>query len=361
VAIASVGTFLTCTIPPRAFWLKLQRHLPRRGFGLDDGASAPDFYRNVWGEAAAALGLSVTDIGGQFFDIRCPGSVLRICRNFTSLDDQVTVAIAANKPLVHQLLAARHVPLPAHLACSYRNATAAWAFVSQRGRPCVVKPAKGTGGGMGITIDVSTKSALVAAMGRAGSYCGELLIEEQIPGDNYRLLYLDGTLIEALRRRPPLLLGDGTSTVKELVSTDMSQDGGVLRAGRASRHGDRRIHRLLAQTGRAPNDVPAAGEPVRLRRVIDMDDRQDNESVTNSICAAIVQSGAAAAAAVGVRLAGVDVITPDHSIPLEGAGGAVIEVNTGPGLHYHYMTTSDPAPVASLILRQLCDTAAWPT
>jgi len=356
-----LDTLLDRTIRPRAFWHKLETHLPRRGLGRADSARGPDFYRTVWGEAADTLDLPVTDIGGQFFEIRCPGSVLRVCKNITSLDDGVTVAIAANKPLVHRLLADRGVPVPAHLACGYRNADAAWAFVRRRGQPCVVKPAEGTGGGTGITMDVSTRNGLVAAMGRAGSYCRDLVVEEQIPGDNYRLLYLDGTLIEALKRRPPRLLGDGTSTVRGLIAAHITRGADASPAGRTSGHSDRRIRRLLAQTGRVPDDVPAAGEPLRLRRVIDMDDRQDNESVTASVCAAIVDAGAAAAAAVGIRLAGVDVITPDRSVALDDAGGAVIEVNTGPGLHYHYMTAGEPTPVASLILRQLRDTAARPT
>ncbi len=356
-----MDTLLDYTVRPRAFWHKLETHLPRRGVGRSGSARCPDFYRTVWGEAAASLDLPVTDIGGQFFEIRCPGSALRVCKNITSLDDQVTVSIAADKPLVHRLLAARGVPVPAHLACGYRNVAAAWAFVSQQSRSCVVKPAKRTGGGTGITMDVSTRHELVAAMARAGSYCHELVIEEQLPGDNYRLLYLDGTLIEALQRRPSRLLGDGMSTVKELLAAHIAHATDAASAERAFRHGSRRIRRLLAQTGRLSDDVPAAGEPLRLKRVIDMDDRQDNESVTDGVCAAIIEAGAAAAAAVGVRLAGVDVITSDRTVALDEVGGAVIEVNTGPGLHYHYMMAGEPTPVASLILRQLCDTAARQT
>jgi cyanophycin synthetase len=45
---------------------------------------------------------------------------------------------------------------------------------------------------------------------------------------------------------------------------------------------------------------------------------------------------------VGLRLAGVDVITPDASRPLEEAGGVVAEVNGTPGIHHHYHV-ADPA------------------
>ena len=43
-----------------------------------------------------------------------------------------------------------------------------------------------------------------------------------------------------------------------------------------------------------------------------------------------------AADAVGLRLAGIDLITPDLGASLTDSGGSVIEVNSGPGLHHHY-------------------------
>jgi D-alanine-D-alanine ligase-like ATP-grasp enzyme len=348
------------TVRPRAFWHKVEAHLPRLGSSRADRAGGPDFHRMLWGEAAAAVGLPVTDIAGGFFEIRCPGAVLRVRRNITSLDDAVTVGMAANKPLVDLLLATRGVPVPAHLACDYRDVAGAWAFVRQRGRPCVVKPAEGTGGGTGITMDVSTRNGLLAAMGRAGSHCDRVMIEEQVPGDNYRLLYIDGVLVDALLRRPPRLLGDGVSTVKQLIAAQMTRATGDPDALRVTRPSGCQTRRAIAQTGRPSEYVPSQGEPIQLRRLINMDDRQDNESVTDSMCAAIVEAGAAAAAAVGVRLAGVDVITPDRSVPLRDSRGAVIEVNTGPGLHYHYMTSGESTPVAAVILRHLCESMPRP-
>jgi cyanophycin synthetase len=51
----------------------------------------------------------------------------------------------------------------------------------------------------------------------------------------------------------------------------------------------------------------------------------------------VVAEAAGAAKSLGLRLAGVDLITPDVGRPLAAAGGAVIEVNGTPGLHYHYL------------------------
>jgi D-alanine-D-alanine ligase-like ATP-grasp enzyme len=57
---------------------------------------------------------------------------------------------------------------------------------------------------------------------------------------------------------------------------------------------------------------------------------------------------------VGLRLAGVDVITPDASRPLEEAGGVVAEVNGTPGIHHHYHVAdrANATPVAVPILER---------
>jgi glutathione synthase/RimK-type ligase-like ATP-grasp enzyme len=45
--------------------------------------------------------------------------------------------------------------------------------------------------------------------------------------------------------------------------------------------------------------------------------------------------------AIGLRLAGVDVIAESITTSLAASGGVLLEVNGGPGLHHHYLV-SDP-------------------
>ena len=91
---------------------------------------------------------------------------------------------------------------------------------------------------------------------------------------------------------------------------------------------------------------------MRLKSVVN-DNRGDDNLAVDRLSADIVEVGARAAEAVGVRLAGVDVITPDPSLPLGEAGGVVIEVNTTPGYYYHYHKRDGCVPVATLILERL--------
>ncbi len=316
------------------------------------------FYRFLWQEAAGAVGATIVYPDDFYAEIRWPGAMLRVHNHVTSLDDLATGAIAANKPLVNRLLAERGLPVPRFRVVRFDDARAGWDFAAGLRRPCVVKPARGTGGGTGITTELTGRRALVSAMARAGGYCHDVIIEEHLAGGNYRLLYLDGELIDAVERRPPTLRGDGSSTIRQLIEAD---DARLLERGvgldRSAFVIDQELRRTLSRTGRELSSIPVAGELVSLKAVVSQNGTQFNTPAGDRCCPAVVQAGSKAALALGVRLAGVDVITPDPAAPLEEAGGAIIEVNTTPGLHYHYMVIGEPKPVARLILQRLVEEA----
>jgi D-alanine-D-alanine ligase-like ATP-grasp enzyme len=72
----------------------------------------------------------------------------------------------------------------------------------------------------------------------------------------------------------------------------------------------------------------------------------------------VIDQSAEAVRAVGLRLAGVDVVTPDINRPLAEAGGAIIEVNGTPGFQYHYQVADRAAAtrVAIPILDRILET-----
>ena len=97
-----------------------------------------------------------------------------------------------------------------------------------------------------------------------------------------------------------------------------------------------------------------------LKTVVNTNGPENNESVLHEIGEALVADVARAAELVGVRLAGIDVITPDPRRSLADAGGVILEVNATPGLHYHY-DISNPeqgVPVLVPIMQELLSEAA---
>ena len=225
------------------------------------------FYEQVWSEAAAELGGSVRPLRPHAARDRLRRRVLRVRDNVTSLDDPVTVAVADDKPLVYRLLADQGIPVPRHQASVPTTCAAPWRFVRTAPGPCVVKPARRRAGGIGITTGVRGRAGLAIALVRAAVFCDEVLVEEQVAGGVYRLLYLDGELLDAVVRRPPTVTGDGVSTVRHLIEAENRRrsDAGI-EGGQSLVQVDWELRTTLRGAGLALDAVPAAGRVVRLKK-----------------------------------------------------------------------------------------------
>lgn len=334
---------------------RLRRFLPSRNRAAqsaEDGRAG--FYEQLWKDAAAEVGATFQHLGEGICVLGRDGLTTRVRQNCTAIDDPVTLTIALNKALVYRLLAEEGLPIPRHISFTLSALSQAVAFLAEVNGDCVVKPANGTGGGEGITTGVRTRRQLARAATLAALSSSEMLLEEQITGDNYRLLYLDGVLLDAVQRQPPCVTGDGKSTLRRLV-----EQANAARLKRGSSRSqvlitiDPDMRHTLARQGLALSSVPPAGQVVPVKTVINQNFGADNVTVTDRLCPSVVEDGARAARCTGVRLAGIDIITRDPSAPLAETGGVILEVNTTPGFHYHYHKNDGSYPVAVRVLEQL--------
>ena len=328
---------------------------PRR---RQSGAHHSAFYERAWRDAAAELGASYEALGGGIGEIGLDGARIRVCENTCPIDDPVTLAVAGDKALTYRLLTAAGLPVPRHATFRLDDLGPAAAFLAATARHGVVKPAGGTGGGRGVTTGVRRPSDLARAAAAAAVYNDELLIEEQVDGDNYRLLYLDGVLLDAFVRRAPSVVGDGRSSVAHLVrraNEDRLTHGWGL--SQALLTVDLDMERTLARRGLSLQSVPEEGQVVPVKTVVNENQGADNATATTLLCDAIVADGARAARAVGVRLAGVDVITRDPGVPLAESGGVILEVNTPPNYYFHYHKSDGCFPLAVVVLERLLEEA----
>ena len=315
------------------------------------------FYEDVWREAAGELGATFEVLDKGLFKISRCGVSTRVLNNCTTLDDPVTLHVALDKPLVHAMLRSHALPTPDHAEFSLNDLNKAYQFLTQH-RLCVVKPSDGTAGGDGVTTGMETRFQLFKAAIRAAGFSPRLLIEEQIKGDTIRLLYLDGQLLDAVKRGSPTVLGDGKSRISQLVQSlnQRRLDAGYDLA-QVTLKFDMDMKRTLARQGFGLRSVPADGQQVVLKGVVNDNMADENISVVNQISEKIIAVGCRAAELIGARLAGIDIITPDIHQGLEQAGGKILEVNTTPGFHYHYFQKGGACRVAVPILKTCLDHA----
>jgi D-alanine-D-alanine ligase-like ATP-grasp enzyme len=339
---------LYCTAMAKAF---LRFRDPRR---RKSGQHHRAFYEQTWREAAEKLGGTWTLIAPGIAEIEIDGRKTRVDGSVSEIDSPVTLAVVHDKPLTHRLLADQGLTVPRHASFSLKDMEPAIAFLRASPIDCVVKPAGGTGGGRGVTTGISKPSHLARAAAAAAVYADELMIEQQIAGDNYRLLYLDGQLIDSFVRRLPTVLGDGHSSVAQLVHHANEE---------RLRHGtgisqvllsiDLDMKRTLAKQNLTLRSVPAANMRVTLKTVVNENGGADNTTATRLLCRSIIEDGAAAARSLRIRFAGIDIVTRDPSAPLAESGGVILEVNATPNLYYHYHKDDGAFPVAEHLLRRL--------
>ena len=126
----------------------------------------------------------------------------------------VAESIAQDKLLTKSLLQAAGVPVPNGRPVD--NAADAWAAALEIGGPVVVKPQDGNQG-KGVTVNLTTREEIETAYAVAERISDEVLVERYLPGHDFRILIVGDKLAAAARRDPPLVIGDGVHTVRELV------------------------------------------------------------------------------------------------------------------------------------------------
>ena len=343
------------SIGPAYAW---REHRHRRACVPSDGRRAG--YVARWWDAARQVGAEATDLSSGFIELRRGSARVVVWNHWVPLDDIVTLKLALEKPFVHRMLTTADLPVPEHHRFDADDIGPALEFLDCQNALCVVKPVDREGGAV-TTAGIRTHAHLRRARLRARRLSRRLLIERQIPGDNYRFLFLDGKLLDVIRRHPPHVQGDGRSSVRELLVAENRRRSAAARGERTwELVADLDTVLTLEQAGFTLASVPGPGESVVLKTVVNANGPENNESVLNEIGEALVADVARAAELVGVRLAGVDVITPDSQRSLADAGGVILEVNATPGLHYHY-DISNPeqgVPVLVPILQHLLSEAA---
>ena len=324
---------------PGYVWRRLQAD--RRLSGLGEKARN-EAYERIWREAADVAEARLERLGPGLFEISRNGVCTRVFQQMVDIDDPVTLKVALDKALVHRLMAAAGLPIPDHIEFDVRDPAPALEFLERAGGPCVVKPAAGTGGGHGTTAGVEAAAELMRARRNAATGSTRLLVERQAMGAVYRLLLLDGELLDVVRSLPGHLTGDGSSTIEALIFGENERRVIAKGAAGLSLLGVNLDMVLsLEHAGLALSSILPAGEEITIGAVTNNNAIDDNETFHGKVSPDLLADARSAQRAVGLCLAGVDVITTDPARPLAETGGVINEVNGTPGLHHHYLV-ADP-------------------
>ena len=261
--------------------------------------------------------------------------------------------IADQKTLVHRVLSQNGYPIPMHKEYVLNDLQdiANW-IRTEKGR-FVVKPT-GSSGGSGVTTGVNSAKRLRSASITAAEvfYKQEILIEKEFSGDSYRLLYLNGKLIDAIKRMRPSVIGDGKHTIRQLSHDENMQRSGSGPRALGNLTIDLDCKFYLQDNGISLDTVPKSGELVRVKNVANQNSPRDNFTVRDRVHPYYYELGKNVSSIFGFKLIGVDLMAPNLDAPLDENGGVINEINIPPGLHYHALiaNSEDRADIGPQIL-----------
>ena len=200
----------------------------------------------------------------------------------------------------------------------------------------VVKPTRGEQG-KGITVGVTGPEELDAALARAREHHREVLIEQRAPGDDLRLVVIDGKVVAAALRMPAEVIGTGKHTVRELIEAQ-SRRRAAATGGESQIPIDDVTERTVSEAGWSFDEVLPEGLRLRVRRTANLHQGGTIHDVTAEVNLDLCRVAITAAEAIGIPVTGIDLLVPD----VTGDDYVFIEANERPGLANH-----EPQPTAA--------------
>ncbi len=275
----------------------------------------------------------------------------RIWTAETDRTSAIAEGIASDKDMTKELLAGCGVPVPEGRLVD--DPEDAWSVAQRMGCAVVVKPTDANHG-RGVTLDLSGEAEVKAAFAVADAEGSGVMVERYIPGEEHRVLIVAGQVAAAARGETAWITGDGVHTVEALIDLQINSD---------PRRGDTEDHPLnpilvrqegevqitIQKQGLEITSVPEAGRRVLVSRKGNM-----ANDCTDQVHPEVAHACALAARIVGLDIAGIDLVCEDISRPLQEQGGAIVEVNAGPGLLMHLKPASgQPREVGRAIVEHL--------
>jgi cyanophycin synthetase len=308
-------------------------------------------------QAARRRGIPVRIVGPErrLIELGSGVHLRRFRRMVSSETSHLGARISSNKWLTNQLLEELGLPVPPCLVA--RRLDEALGAAEQIGYPVVVKPLNGYKG-QGVSTDLRTpddlRKAFPAAIG--ATRLRTTVIERFIPGREYRILVIGGEVAAVVEREPAKITGDGAHSVRELIDSTNTHPwrGPGADSYLASITIDDATIAALAQQDMTLESVPEAGRDVRVKLVSNISQGGMPVDRTRELHPDTARMAVMASQAIGIDLCGLDLITPDISLPLWEVGGAFIEVNHEPGVRMHLPPHREvPRDVGTMIIESL--------
>lgn len=296
------------------------------------------------------INLEILDESDQFLKLSVGDHIEYVKDgNMTAKDNFIVPLAMENKTVTKKILQKAGFPVPAGAEFNQLG-EALSAYPNFATKAIVIKP-KSTNFGLGISIfkEGASRVDYQKALELAFAEDESVLIEEFIPGTEYRFFVLDGETLGVVERQAANVVGDGKSTISQLVA---QKNASPLR-GTGHRSPLEKIQLgeieqlMLDQQGYGLDSIPDKDVRVNLRENSNISTGGDSIDMTEEMHPSYLELAAQMTKAMGAWVCGVDLIIPDYSLPYtkEARNATCIELNFNPLMYMHTYCAKGPGQV----------------
>lgn len=271
----------------------------------------------------------------------------------TSQTSSIAVELACDKEETKLLLEKAEIPIPKGNIIQTEAEMSE--VIKEIGFPIVIKPVDGNHG-RGITTNINNWEEACTALTAAKKISPVIIVEKHIEGDDYRLLVIGFKLVAAAKRTAAHVIGDGKSTIQELinkVNNDPRRGYGHENVLTQIEVNQLTLDRLESKN-KSLDSILEDGESLQLKDTGNLSTGGTAEDVTDMVHPSNIFMAERIARIINLDICGIDIMTTNIGLPLRDSGGAVLEVNAGPGFRMHLAPTVGlPRNVASHVVDML--------
>ncbi len=278
---------------------------------------------------------------------------VRIQATVTSQTSSIGVDIAKDKEDTKFLLSQAEIPVPKGEII--RTEIGLKEFIEDIRFPLAIKPIDGNHG-RGVTTNITNWEQALEGFRLAKKISNSVIVEQFIQGEDYRLLVINYKLVAAAKRLAAQVTGDGIHTIQELVNMTNADPRRGFGHEKVLTYItiDEISMKLIQQNGYTLDTVLKKDEVQYLKDTANLSTGGTSIDVTDIVHPHTVFMAERISRIVGLDICGIDFLTTDISKPVAEAGGAVIEVNAGPGFRMHLAPAEGlPRNVAAPVIDML--------
>ncbi|MFL5638425.1 MAG: cyanophycin synthetase [Gemmatimonadaceae bacterium] len=277
----------------------------------------------------------------------------RIQATLSDYTSAIAVEIAQDKDDTKRVLGNIGLPVPkGDVARTFERAVE---IADEIGYPVILKPLDANQG-RGISGRIDNEQALHEAWNEAREFGDRIVIEQYTDGRDHRVLVINGKVVACAERIPARVTGDGSSTIARLIERENRDPRrGVGHTKTLTKlPADERTTCFLRKQGLTLESIPGNGQVVYLRGTANLSTGGTAVDRTDEMHPDNITACEMAAGIIGLDIAGIDLLTPDISVPFRENGAVIIEVNAGPGIRMHtHPTEGTPRNVGAPIIDML--------